>query len=153
MATAFSGERKDGEDSYVDGLTRFWECLFIMKTYSCPLFAGIVAILMASASDGITADLTAGRTGAAPSGRAILIFKPNIQYPRAAQRLGITGSGIVVISVTSSGRVSDARMGKSTGSPILDNAVTSGFRSARFIPGTVPTVKIPITFTPTGAQF
>ncbi len=92
-------------------------------------------------------------TGPAPSGRAAMIFKPNIQYPYEAKRSRITGSGVVVVSVTPSGSVSSATMGKSTGSPILDNAATSAFRSARFKPGTVPTVKIPITFTLTGAQF
>jgi len=92
-------------------------------------------------------------TGPAPSGRAAMIFKPNIQYPYEAKRSRVTGSGVVVVSVTPSGSVSSATMGKSTGSPILDNAATSAFRSARFKPGTVPTVKIPITFTLTGAQF
>lgn len=92
-------------------------------------------------------------TGPAPSGRAAMIFKPNIQYPYEAKRSKITGSGVIVVSVTSSGSVSSASMGKSTGSAILDNAATSAFRSARFKPGTVPTVKIPITFTLTGAQF
>ena len=44
-------------------------------------------------------------------------------------------------------------MGKSTGNSILDNAATSAFRNARFKPGTVPNVKIPITFTLTGVAF
>ena len=35
------------------------------------------------------------------------------------------------------GSVTDASMGQSTGSPILDNAATSAFRRARFKPGTV----------------
>ena len=92
-------------------------------------------------------------TGPAPSGKAAMIFKPNIQYPYEAKRSRITGSGVVIVSVSPSGSVNSATMGKSTGSPILDNAATSAFRSARFKPGTVPTVKIPITFTLTGAQF
>ena len=92
-------------------------------------------------------------TGPAPSGKAAMIFKPNIQYPYEAKKAKITGSGVIVVSVSASGSVSSASMGKSTGSPILDNAATSAFRSARFKPGTVPTVKIPITFTLTGAQF
>ena len=96
---------------------------------------------------------TAGPTGPAPSGKAAMIFKPNIQYPYEAKRSRVTGSGVIVVSVSPSGSVTGATMGKSTGSPILDNAATSAFRSARFKPGTVPTVKIPITFTLTGAQF
>jgi len=95
----------------------------------------------------------AGPTGPAPSGKAAMVFKPNIQYPYEAKKAKITGSGVVIVNVSSSGSVTGTSMGKSTGSPILDNAATSAFRSARFKPGTVPTVKIPITFTLTGAQF
>ena len=92
-------------------------------------------------------------TGPAPSGKAAMVFKPNIQYPYEAKRARTTGSGVVIVSVGPSGNVTGATMGKSTGSPILDNAATSAFRSARFKPGTVPQVRIPITFTLTGAQF
>ena len=96
---------------------------------------------------------TAGPSGPAPSGKAAMIFKPRIQYPYEARRSKITGSGTIVVSVGSDGSVTDASMGASTGSPILDNAATSAFRSARFKPGTVPRVRIPITFTLTGASY
>lgn len=96
---------------------------------------------------------TAGPTGPAPSGKAAMIFKPRIQYPYEARRSKITGSGTIVVSVSPDGSVTSATMGASTGSPILDNAATSAFRSARFKPGTVPRVKIPITFTMTGASY
>jgi protein TonB len=96
---------------------------------------------------------SAGPTGPAPSGKAAMIFKPRIQYPYEARRSKITGSGVVVVTVGSDGSVTGASMGQSTGSPILDNAATSAFRSARFKPGTVPRVKIPITFTLTGASY
>jgi protein TonB len=96
---------------------------------------------------------TAGPTGPAPTGKAAMIFKPRIQYPYEARRSKIMGSGTIVVSVASDGSVTDASMGASTGSPILDNAATSAFRSARFKPGTVPRVKIPITFTLTGASY
>lgn len=92
-------------------------------------------------------------SGPAPSGKAAMVFKPNIQYPYEAKRMKATGSGIVVVTVNASGGVTGATMGKSTGHPVLDNAATSAFRSARFKPGTVPQVRIPITFTLTGAQF
>ena len=96
---------------------------------------------------------TAGPTGPAPSGKAAMIFKPRIQYPYEARRSKITGSGTIVVSVGSDGSVTDASMGASTGSPILDNAATSAFRGARFKPGTVPRVRIPITFTLSGASY
>jgi len=96
---------------------------------------------------------TAGPAGPAPSGKAAMIFKPRIQYPYEARRSKITGSGTIVVSVGPDGSVTSCSMGASTGSPILDNAATSAFRSARFKPGTVPRVKIPITFTLTGASY
>lgn len=101
----------------------------------------------------IARPVTAGPTGPAPTGKAAMIFKPRIQYPYEARRSKITGSGTIVVSVSPDGSVTDASMGASTGSPILDNAATSAFRSARFKPGTVPRVRIPITFTLTGASY
>jgi protein TonB len=94
-----------------------------------------------------------GPTGPAPTGKAAMIFKPPVQYPYEARRGKITGSGVIVVSVGPDGTVQDVSMGQSTGSPILDNAATSSFRRARFKPGTVPRVKIPITFTLTGASY
>jgi protein TonB len=101
----------------------------------------------------IARPVSAAPTGPAPSGKAAMIFKPNIQYPYEARRSKITGSGVIVVSVGPGGEVTDASMGQSTGSPILDNSATSAFRRARFKPGTVPRVKIPITFTLTGASY
>lgn len=101
----------------------------------------------------IARPVTAGPSGPAPSGKAAMIFKPRIQYPYEARRSKITGSGTIVVSVGPDGSVTSCSMGASTGSAILDNAATSAFRSARFKPGTVPRVKIPITFTLTGASY
>ncbi len=92
-------------------------------------------------------------TGPAPSGRAAMISKGSIQYPYEAKRSRMTGSGVAVVSVSSSGSVTSVSIAKSTGHAVLDNAATSGLRSARFKPGTVPQVKIPFTFTMTGAQY
>jgi len=59
-----------------------------------------------------------------------------------------------VVSVdTASGSVSDATMAQSIGNPILDSAAVSAFKQWRFRPGTVSKVKIPITFTMTGASY
>ncbi len=96
---------------------------------------------------------TPGPSGPAPTGKAAMVYKPRIEYPYEARRSKITGSGTIVVSVGPDGSVTDASMGASTGSPILDNAATSAFRRARFKPGTVPRVRIPITFTMTGASY
>jgi len=94
-----------------------------------------------------------GPAGPAPTGKAAMVFKPRIDYPYEARRSKVTGSGTIVVSVGPDGSVQDASMAQSTGSPILDNAATNAFRRARFKPGTVPRVKIPITFTLTGASY
>ncbi|CAN5457326.1 hypothetical protein BH18VER1_BH18VER1_17750 [soil metagenome] len=90
--------------------------------------------------------------GPAPTGKAAMIYKPNISYPYEARRAKATGSGVVVVSVSPSGSVTSASMGQSTGNSILDNASVTAMRSARFKPGTAPTVRIPITWTLTGAR-
>lgn len=92
-------------------------------------------------------------TGPAPSGKAAMVFKPNLVYPYEARRMKATGSGVILVQVGPSGNVTGASMGKSTGNSILDNAAVSAFRNARFKPGTVPVVKIPITFTLTGVSY
>src|SRR5919108_196045 len=87
--------------------------------------------------------------------KAIAIYAPKPEYPYEAKSRHITGSGVAVLTVdTASGNVTDASMGQSIGSPILDNATTSTFRRWRFQPGQVaPRVKVPITYTMTGASY
>jgi TonB family protein len=64
----------------------------------------------------------------------------------------LTGSGVVVLSVDASGNCTDASMGQSTGSPILDSAATGSLKRSRFKPGTPPKVRVPITFTLNGVS-
>ncbi len=87
--------------------------------------------------------------------KALAIASPKPEYPYEARSRKITGSGVCVVSVdTASGSVSDATMAVSIGNPILDNAAVSAFRRWRFQPGKcAPKVKIPITFTMTGASY
>jgi len=87
--------------------------------------------------------------------KAIAIYAPKPEYPYEAKSRHVTGSGVAVLSVdTGSGNVTDASMAQSIGSPILDNATTSTFRRWRFQPGKcAPKVKVPITYTLTGASY
>jgi protein TonB len=86
--------------------------------------------------------------------KALAINAPRPQYPYEARSRKITGSGVCVAEVdAASGSVTGASMTQSTGSPILDNAALSAFRQWRFRPGTVSQVRIPITFTMTGASY
>ncbi len=89
------------------------------------------------------------------SAKAQAIFSPRPQYPYEARRMKQTGSGVCVLTIDrSSGNVVDADMAQSTGSPILDNATVSAFKRWRFRPGTpYAKVRVPITYTLTGAQF
>jgi len=99
---------------------------------------------------------TSGRPGAMSisQAKAVATYAPRPQYPYEARSRHVTGSGVCVVEVNAaSGTVTSASMAQSLGSPILDNAATSAFRQWRFKPGSVSKVRIPITFTMTGAQY
>ena len=86
--------------------------------------------------------------------KALAIYAPRPQYPYEARSRRIMGSGVCVADVDpGSGNVTSATMAQSIGNPILDNAAVSTFRQWRFRPGTVSKVRIPITFTMTGASY
>jgi periplasmic protein TonB len=99
----------------------------------------------------------AGPTGtmSITGAKAVAIYAPKPDYPYEARSRHQTGSGVAVLSVdTSSGAVTDVTMAQSIGSPILDNSTVAGFRRWRFQPGKVaPKVKVPITYTMTGASY
>ena len=96
-----------------------------------------------------------GGTGSMSSAKAQAVFSPKPEYPYEARRQKQTGSGVCVLTVdVASGNVTDADMAQSTGSPILDSSTTSAFKRWRFRPNSVPPkVRVPITFTMTGASF
>src|SRR5437660_6186422 len=87
--------------------------------------------------------------------KAVAIYAPKPEYPYEAKSRHVTGSGVAVLSVdTASGNVTDVSMAQSIGSPILDNSTTSTFRRWRFAPGNcAPKVKVPITYSMTGASY
>lgn len=86
--------------------------------------------------------------------KALATYAPRPQYPYEARSRHVTGSGVCVVDVDpGSGNVTSASMSQSVGSPVLDSAALSAFRQWRFRPGTVSKVRIPITFTMTGASY
>jgi protein TonB len=87
------------------------------------------------------------------SAKALAINSPRPEYPYEARSRHIMGSGVCVVSVDASGNVTDATMVQSIGNPILDNSAVNAFKRWRFRPGVAPKVKIPITFTMTGASY
>jgi protein TonB len=99
---------------------------------------------------------TAGRPGtmSISSAKTQAVYSPKPPYPYEARSRRLTGSGVCILNVdVASGSVTEASMAQSTGSPVLDNATTDTFRRWRFRPGTVSKVKVPITFTLTGASY
>jgi periplasmic protein TonB len=87
------------------------------------------------------------------SARASAVFAPRPEYPYEARSRKITGSGVCVLTLDPGGGVTDATMAQSIGNPILDNATVSTFRRWRFRPGMYSKVKVPITYTMTGASY
>jgi TonB family protein len=109
-----------------------------------------------------TAPIKAPQTGISkPAGtmsisgaKALATYAPRPNYPYEARSRHLTGSGVCVVSIdVASGSVTEATMAQSIGNSILDSAATSAFRQWKFKPGTVAKVKIPITFTMTGASY
>ena len=104
----------------------------------------------------IKAPQAAGRPGtmSISTAKALATYAPRPQYLYEARSRHITGRGVCVVEVDAgSGSVTSALMASSIGNPILDNAALSAFRQWRFKPGSVSKVRIPITFTTTGAQY
>jgi protein TonB len=94
------------------------------------------------------------RLGRTSNGRTFAMNAPRPEYPYEARRRNITGSGVVALMVDeATGAVIGAEMEQSIGSPILDQAALSALRRWRFKNGTPVRVRVPITFTMTGAHF
>ena len=86
-------------------------------------------------------------------GKLFAINAPIPDYPYEARSHHVTGSGAVLLDVDpTTGSVIWATMIDSTGSAMLDNSAMSAFRRWRFKRGTPSPVKIPFTFTISGAR-
>ena len=76
------------------------------------------------------------------------LYSPKPKYLREWAEKGIVGKGILELTVNSkTGRVTSARMLKSTGYKVLDNSAIKAFTGWHFKPGTVSRVRVPIEFT------
>lgn len=87
--------------------------------------------------------------------KRVAIYAPKPEYPFEARSKHWGGTGLIILDVNvESGEVTAAHMVKSTGYQILDDAALSAFRRWHFKPGKVaPQVRIPITYTMTGAHY
>ena len=61
-------------------------------------------------------------------------------------------SGIMLLDLDRSGKVTRVRIAKSTGDPRLDRIALRRFAQWRLKPGTRSPIRIPITFAPTGSN-
>ena len=73
----------------------------------------------------------------APSGdlSASMCVPVRPQYPREAERAGITGTVMVSVSFNNSGAITEARVQKSSGNRDLDRAAITAAKRAKLCPG------------------
>ena len=75
------------------------------------------------------------------------VYKPMPVYRPEWARQGLTGKGIVLVTIDKqTGKVTGARMFESTGSQLLDGAALQAYSQWRFKPGSVTQLKMPIEF-------
>jgi periplasmic protein TonB len=73
---------------------------------------------------------------------------PKPEYPPASRRLGEQGPVILQALIDADGRVTDMKLGQSSGFERLDQAAIDGIKaSCRFVPGTVDGQPAPMWFT------
>ncbi|MBO0694640.1 MAG: TonB family protein [Verrucomicrobia bacterium] len=85
--------------------------------------------------------------------KALAIYAPRPNYPKDAQGYRPRGSGVVVMEVDKkTGLVKSAKMEKSTGHKLLDDAALQAFSKWRFKPGSISRIHCPITFWYNGSE-
>ena len=65
---------------------------------------------------------------------ATIVSRPSPSYPKSARRKGQQGQVVVLVTVSSSGKVSGCQISKSSGHSLLDSAALSAARRCRFRP-------------------
>lgn len=96
----------------------------------------------------------AGQFAAAtPYGKEIVLRSMLPYYPDKALIYRHQGSGVFLLLVRPDGSVSDVRVARSTRSAFLDKSSVATFRVWRFRPGSLSSVKIPVTFTRTPGYY
>jgi len=110
----------------------------MIRHFALVLVLTLVSLCSVHAQSGSSA-------GEQPSLKAIYTPKP-VYRPEWA-RQGLTGKGVVLVTIDqATGKVTGARMLKSTGNKLLDGAALEAYSQWRFQPGTISQVKIPIEF-------
>ena len=90
----------------------------------------------------------------AAQAHAMAIYAPLPQYPYEARSKHITGIGEFALRFDyDTGLCTGYKTLHSTGSPMLDNVALAALRQWRIRPKTGTVVRIPVTFTMTGAKY
>jgi TonB family protein len=85
--------------------------------------------------------------------KGLAVYAPKPDYPSLSNGQLPEGSGIFLLHVnTKTGKVRFVSIEKSTGSKVLDKAAIDSFKQWKFT-NAAPVVKVPITFTRTGATY
>jgi TonB family protein len=85
----------------------------------------------------------------------VVTFYPRPEYPEAVRKQHKGGAGVFALHVDiDTGLVTSVSVERSTGVELLDRSCKKTFRQWRFKPHETPAkVRIPITFTQTGARY
>jgi TonB family protein len=75
-----------------------------------------------------------------------VLYAPHFEYPSAARKEHLEGSGLFEIHINPDGSVAAVRILETTGYDILDAAAIAGFRQWRFRPHTIPIVRMPVQY-------
>jgi TonB family protein len=85
--------------------------------------------------------------------KAMVVNAPRPVYPYEARRQRVTGSGVALLTIETSGTVTNAIMTQSCGNALLDKSTLDAFRRWRFKTGSATMVQVPITYTLMGASY
>jgi TonB family protein len=79
--------------------------------------------------------------------REAALYAPPPEYPTAARRRRLEGTGLFALQIKPDGKVARVAIVKSTGHRLLDDAAISAFKRFWFRPGSISLVRAPIVFT------
>jgi protein TonB len=77
---------------------------------------------------------------------------PGPSYPASAREQGLEGEVVLAVEVRANGRVGDARVKRSSGAPVLDEAALAAVKQWTFVPArrgpraVDSRVEVPVTF-------
>lgn len=108
-----------------------------MKTFNTLVLSMIIALPLVSFSGNALAQEGTWVTGNSASGEQVrvkLISRPDLEYPRRAQRNGIQGFVVLNFDIDETGGIVDLRVVESKPRLVFDKVATRYVKSWRFVP-------------------